>query len=49
MNTSEKFTQRLANYCYYDFDSLEDCRNCPRKEKCWRETIELLQKEDGDE
>lgn len=46
MDAKEIFVRRLANYCYYDFDSLEDCETCHRKDKCWKETRKLVEKEE---
>lgn len=43
--TAEQFVHRVANHCYYDFDSLKECESCSRKGKCWGETIKLLKEE----
>jgi len=42
---NDKFVNRVANHCYYDFDSLKECESCSRKGKCWEETIKLLKEE----
>lgn len=42
---NDKFVHRVANHCYYDFDSLKECESCSRKGKCWDETIKLLKEE----
>lgn len=39
------FSQRLADHCYYDFDSMQDCKECARKDKCWNEVIDSMKAE----
>lgn len=42
MNKEELYY--LANICYYDFDSEEDCTNCNRYDKCREKIAEYNEK-----